>query len=79
MLGRTFSAGEDLPGGSHTVILSYATWQRRFGGRLDVLGQTVTLSSAPYTIIGVLPQDFHFALQGARNSGRRYSLPGSAT
>ena len=65
VLGRAFSEGEDQPGAPRTVILSYATWQKRFGGRPDALGETVTLSSAPYTIVGVLPQDFHFALEGS--------------
>jgi predicted permease len=61
-LGRDFYAGEDLPSAPKTVILSYATWQKRFGGRKDVVGETVTLSGVPFVIIGVLPQDFQFAL-----------------
>ncbi len=32
-MGRDFYAGEDLPAAPNTVILSYATWQKRFGGR----------------------------------------------
>ena len=61
ILGRDFRAGEDQPSAPRTVILSYTGWQRRYGGRADVLGQTVTLDGAPNTIIGVLPRDFHFA------------------
>jgi len=61
ILGRDFSSGEDKPSAPRTVILSYAAWQKRFAGRKDVLGQTVTLDGAPNTIIGVLPKDFHFA------------------
>ena len=61
VLGRDFSAGEDKPSAPRTVVLSYAAWQKRFAGREDVLGQTVTLDGAPNTIIGVLPRDFHFA------------------
>jgi macrolide transport system ATP-binding/permease protein len=64
VLGRDFFAGEDLPSAPRTVILSYATWQKRFGGRKDVTGETVTLSGIPYAIVGVLPQDFQFALRG---------------
>ena len=64
ILGRDFRAGEDLPAAPQTVMLSYATWQKRFGGRPDVAGQTVTLSGVPYTIIAVLPQSFQFALRG---------------
>jgi len=62
VLGRDFYAGEDLPSAPKSVILSYATWQKRFGGRKDAAGETVTLSGVPYVIVGVLPQDFQFAL-----------------
>jgi len=61
VLGRDFRTGEDLPAAPRTVLLSYAAWQKRFGGRQDVLGQTVTLDGNPNVIIGVLPRDFHFA------------------
>jgi predicted permease len=61
ILGRDFSDGEDKPSAPRTVILTYAAWQKRYGGRRDVLGQTVTLDGNPNTIVGVLPRDFHFA------------------
>jgi macrolide transport system ATP-binding/permease protein len=60
-LGRDFYAGEDLPAAPRTVILSYAAWQQRYGGKRDVLGQTVTLNGVPHTVIGMLPREFHFA------------------
>jgi macrolide transport system ATP-binding/permease protein len=60
VLGRDFRPGEDLASAPDTVMLSYAAWQRRYGGRADVLGKTVTLDGVPNTIIGVLPRDFHF-------------------
>jgi len=60
-LGRDFWPGEDAPSAARTVVLSYAAWQRRYGGRGDLLGQVVTLDGHPYTIVGVLPKGFHFA------------------
>ncbi|HYL92284.1 MAG TPA: ABC transporter permease [Alphaproteobacteria bacterium] len=63
-LGRDFYEGEDLPEAPHTVILSYSSWQNRFGGKNDVIGQTVTLSGVANTIIGVLPEGFEFAPRG---------------
>ena len=62
ILGRDFYSGEDLPEAPRTVILSYGSWQKRFGGKQDIIGQPINLSEVPYTIVGVLPQDFHFGL-----------------
>jgi predicted permease len=61
ILGRDFYSGEDLLSAPRTTMLSYAGWQKRYGGRADVVGQTVTLDEHPVTIIAVLPKDFHFA------------------
>ncbi|HYE73496.1 MAG TPA: ABC transporter permease [Blastocatellia bacterium] len=58
MLGRVFSPEEDSPGKPLTVILSHGLWQRRFGSNPNILGQSVTLSGRPYTIVGVMPPDF---------------------
>ena len=64
ILGRDFYPGEDLPSGPRSAMISYSTWQRRFGGRKDVIGETVSLSGIVHTIIGVLPQSFQFAPRG---------------
>ncbi|HKG59361.1 MAG TPA: ABC transporter permease [Pyrinomonadaceae bacterium] len=61
LLGRDFHAGEDLPEAPRTLVLSYASWQKRFGGRQEIIGQPITLDEEPFIIIGVLPQNFHFA------------------
>ena len=64
ILGRDFYDGEDQPSGGDTMILTYHTWQERFGGRKDIIGQTVDLDGGPNTIIGVLPASFQFAPRG---------------
>src|SRR6516162_9943757 len=64
VLGRDFYSGEDAPNGPATALLSYAGWQKLFGGRPDVVWQTVRLSGTATTIIGVLPKEFHFSPQG---------------
>ena len=64
VLGRDFYPGEDVPHGPNNVIITYASWQRRFGGRKDIIGRAVTLSGLTYTIIGVLPEGFQFAPRG---------------
>jgi predicted permease len=60
VLGRDFRTGEDKPGAAKVTILAYGTWMQRFGGRRDVIGQAVSLSGDPYTIVGVLPPNFAF-------------------
>ncbi|HXC94675.1 MAG TPA: ABC transporter permease [Edaphobacter sp.] len=63
-LGRDFYDGEDKPGAADTVMITYQSWQSRFGGRPDVVGQTVKLDGTPNTIIAVLPATFQFAPRG---------------
>jgi predicted permease len=55
-LGRNFSSNEDRPGGEHVVLISGAMWRQRFNRDPSVLGQSLSLDGAPYTIIGVLPE-----------------------
>jgi len=58
ILGRTFTAQEDQPGAGPVAVISYSLWQRAFGGRRDVLGQTIMLDQKPYQVIGVMRSDF---------------------
>jgi predicted permease len=58
ILGRTFTAEEDRPGGTRVLLMSYGLWQRRFGGDPSIPGKTITLGGAPYTVIGVLAPGF---------------------
>jgi putative ABC transport system permease protein len=58
--GRTFTAQETEIGSDHVVILSNGLWQRRFGGRRDVLGERINLNGEIYTVVGVMPKDFEF-------------------
>ena len=60
-IGRDFNEGEDLPEAPRTLILSHSAWQNRFGSNREIVGQPISLDETPYTIVGVLPKDFHFA------------------
>jgi len=53
-LGRLFAEEEDRAGKNQLVILSHQLWQSRFGGRTDIIGQTIKLDGRPHTVIGVL-------------------------
>jgi predicted permease len=64
ILGRDFAAAEDRLGGPNLTLISYGAWLHRFGGSKEVVGQTVSLDNTAYTILGVLPPSFSFALAG---------------
>jgi predicted permease len=60
LLGRNISAEEEQPGRDRVMIISYALWQRRFGGDQEILGQTIKVDGVPRTVIGIMPEGFHF-------------------
>jgi len=58
-IGRVFtSADAKAPGQDPYAVISYDFWQRRFGGRTDVLGTTIKLNNALLTVVGVAEKDF---------------------
>src|SRR5438094_5750545 len=57
IMGRTFTADDGQPNQPDVVVLSYALWQRRFGGQ-NILGRHLTVNNRDATVIGVLPGDF---------------------
>jgi putative ABC transport system permease protein len=57
LLGRTFSAEDGKPGQNKVAVISFALWQRRFGGDPRVIGRNINLDAVDYTLIGVLPPD----------------------
>jgi predicted permease len=58
-LGRFFVAAEDsTPGGHPVIVLSDAFWRRRFAGDPQVIGRSVLVNGAPWTVIGVAPRGF---------------------
>lgn len=59
VLGRGFLAQEDVPGADRVAMLSHGLWVRRFGADPQVAGKSITLDSAGYMIVGVLPAGFH--------------------
>ena len=59
-IGRVFTNSEDQVGSNHVVVLSYALWQRRFGGDNGIVGKTLDLNGQPYTVVGVMPPRFNF-------------------
>jgi predicted permease len=59
IVGRSFlDATDSTLGNGPVAVISYAYWQRRFGGARDVVGRSITINGAPFAIIGVGPQGF---------------------
>ena len=66
LLGRTFTDAEGETGNDQKIILSYALWQRLFGGDPNVVGRPLRLAwnGGLYTIVGVMPRELRFFDQG---------------
>jgi len=60
LLGRLFTEEEMDPGNEQKIILSHGFWQERYGGNPNAVGQDLRVNGRPYTIVGILPEGFHF-------------------
>lgn len=65
LIGRRFTPEDDSPAGASTAMLTYAYWQRKFGGDPNVLGQPLVVEGTTREIVGVLPQSFKFLRSNA--------------
>lgn len=65
-LGRTTALGREpvdaefKRGGPKVVVIGNSLWQQQFGGQRNVVGRQITLNAVRYTVVGVMPPDFHF-------------------
>ncbi|HET9482556.1 MAG TPA: ABC transporter permease, partial [Xanthomonadales bacterium] len=66
LLGRSFTAEEELRGGPDAVLLSESEWRRRFDAAPDVIGRTLMVNSVPREIVGVMPAEFSFPAADTR-------------
>jgi len=69
-LGRTIAPEDARPDRPKVVVLTWKLWQRRYGGRSDIVGSSVRLNGEPYTVIGVLPRSFSF-----RSAANEFAVP----
>jgi putative ABC transport system permease protein len=59
-LGRTFTRDDDQLGATPVVLVSDRFWRQELGGDPAILGQTIRTLEHTFTVVGVLPPDFHF-------------------
>ena len=60
LLGRTFLPEEETLGKDQEVVLSFGLWKRRYAGRVSLIGETIRIDGADFTVIGVMPPDFEW-------------------
>jgi putative ABC transport system permease protein len=78
-LGRKFSPADTYEAAPRTVILSERLWRQRFGGRPQVVGDSIRLNDTEYVVVGVLPaewarvedSDFWLPYRLAEDAGNR--------
>ena len=57
--GRVFTDADDTKGAPYTAVISYETWQHRFGGDASIVGSTFRVNTQPVTVIGIAPQGYY--------------------
>ena len=75
LLGRVFTPEEQEEGKDLVVVLGYGLWQRRFAGDPNIVGKTIQLSSRTYTVVGVMPADFHPLPAGLLDGSAEFYRP----
>ena len=77
-LGRFFTPDDVVKGAAPAVVLSAGLWRERFGGRPDVIGETVLIDRQPHAIVGVAPAGFAFPAHDVRFwTAEGMELPGT--
>jgi predicted permease len=57
--GRAFTPDDDRRGAEPVAMMSYATWQEKYGHDPSVLGAAFTFNGLPFTVIGIAPPGFY--------------------
>ena len=68
VIGRTFLEHEDQVGAGPVALISAGLWQRKFSSASDILGKSITLDAKDFTIVGVIPANFHLQIPGFRET-----------
>jgi predicted permease len=61
-MGRAFTPPDFVPGAPRVALLSFETWNGRFGRDPRVLARSWTLDGVPYRIVGIMPRGFAFPI-----------------
>ena len=58
LVGRTFTAQEDLPNGPRLVVLGHGLWKRRYSSDASLIGRSILINGNSFEVVGVMPQGF---------------------
>jgi putative ABC transport system permease protein len=72
-LGRIITPADEQQA-ERVAVIGHALWQRRYGGRADIVGERLTLDRQPYTVVGVMPRGFEFPKRGPYINGQPADL-----
>jgi predicted permease len=68
VMGRTFAPDEEHVGAGPVALIGAGLWQRKFSSARDILGKSITLDGRDYSIVGVMPANFHLLIPGFRDA-----------
>ena len=60
LLGRPLLPSDEAEGAPAVLVIGHDEWRRDFGGDRGIVGREVRLDGAPYTVVGVMPEDLRF-------------------
>jgi predicted permease len=66
IIGRTFTADNEVNGRARVAVISYRLWQRRFGGAADVIGRPLPGQRGDFEVLGVMPPAFEYPVGAIR-------------
>jgi putative ABC transport system permease protein len=58
VVGRTFTAQEDVPNGPRVAVLGFALWNRRYTADPAIVGRTILVNGSAFEVVGVMPPGF---------------------
>ena len=64
LIGRVFTPEEGPRSGARVILLGHDLWRRRYGGDRGIVGRSITVDAQPYTVVGVMPENFSFPERG---------------
>lgn len=63
LYGRVIGPADDPVGSANVAVLGHGLWQRRWGGRTDLVGSTIMIDGKPTLVAGIMPEGFAYPLE----------------